>query len=85
MSRSIKVAQKWLDRVNQALKRKGYPSQKKFAEDIYPSLSTVKKFLSGKPIDYENFREICEKLELDWQEIACQETPPPPNPPVLVP
>jgi hypothetical protein len=70
MSRSLRVARQYIQKVQLARQRKGYPSQQKFAEDIDPSLSTVKNFFSGKPIDYENFREICEKLGLDWQAIA---------------
>ncbi len=37
-------------------------------------MSTVKNFLSGKPVDYINFVEISEKLGLEWQEIADKET-----------
>jgi hypothetical protein len=70
MSRSCRVDPKYIQKVNLALKRNGYPSQRKFAEDIVPSLSTVKNFLKGKPVDYENFREICERLGLDWQAIT---------------
>jgi len=62
MSRSLRVDPKYIQKVNLALKRNGYPSQRKFAEDIVPCLSTVKNFLKGKPVDYENFREICERL-----------------------
>jgi uncharacterized protein YjbI with pentapeptide repeats len=70
MSRSLRVDPKYIQKVNLALKRNGYPSQQKFAEDIVPSLSTVKNFLKGKPVDYENFREICDRLGLDWQAIT---------------
>jgi len=70
MSRSLRVDPKYIQKVNLALKRNGYPSQRKFAEDIVPCLSTVKNFLKGKPVDYENFREICERLGLDWQAIT---------------
>jgi hypothetical protein len=70
MSRSLRVDPKYIQKVNLALKRNGYPSQRKFAEDIVPSLSTVKNFLKGKPVDYENFREICERLGLDWQAVT---------------
>lgn len=69
MSRSLRVGSEYIPKVKLALKRNGYPSQRKFAEDIVPSLSTVKNFLNGKPVDYENFREICDRLGLDWQSI----------------
>lgn len=70
MARSLRVAADHLARVHLALKRCGYPSQKTFAADVGPSLSTVKKFLKGEAIDYENFRELCDRLELEWQTIV---------------
>ncbi|MEM9162777.1 MAG: AAA family ATPase [Cyanobacteria bacterium P01_F01_bin.4] len=70
MARSLQVSSDHLANVNLALKRRGYPSQKTFAADVGPSLSTVKKFLKGEPIDYENFRELCDRLEVDWQTIV---------------
>ncbi|MEO1404004.1 MAG: ATP-binding protein [Cyanobacteria bacterium J06635_1] len=70
MARSLRISSDHLARVNLALKRRGYPSQKTFAADVGPSLSTVKKFLKGEPIDYENFRELCDRLELDWQTLV---------------
>ncbi len=73
MSRSLKVAPESIQKVRFALQRNRYPSQKALAGDVGLSLSTVKNFLSGKPVDYENFREICERLGLDWQEIAYSE------------
>jgi hypothetical protein len=73
MARSQKVDSEYLLKVNSALKRNGYPSKSKFAEHVTPSLSTVKNFFAGKPVDFENFVEICEKLGLDWQEISEKE------------
>ena len=74
MGRSLRVAQEYIQKVKSALRRNGYPSQKAFATEIGLSLSTVKNFLSGKPVDYINFVEISEKLGLDWQEIAGKES-----------
>lgn len=34
------------------------------------SLATVSNFLNGRPVDYLNFFEICQKLGLDLQKIA---------------
>ncbi|MDJ0692972.1 ATP-binding protein [Mastigocoleus sp. MO_188.B34] len=73
MGRSLRVAVKYIQQVKSALPRNGYPSQKAFATEIGLSLSTVKNFLSGKPVDYINFVEISEKLGLEWQEIADKE------------
>lgn len=70
MARSLKVSPQYIQKAKSALKRNGYPSQKKFAVEVGISLSTVKNFLGGKPVDYLNFVEFCEKLGLDWQEIC---------------
>jgi hypothetical protein len=84
MSRSIRVAQHHLTKVKSALKRNGYPSQQALADAVELSLPTVKNFLNGKPVDYQNFVAISEKLGLDWQAIAYiqEEDPPPPPPPI---
>ena len=70
MARSQKVSPEYIQKVKSALKQNKYPSQKAFASEIGLSESTVKQFLSGKPVDYLNFVEICDKLGLDWQTIA---------------
>ena len=82
MARSLRAAPEFIAKVKSALPRNGYPSQNALAENVGVSLSTVKNFLSGKPIDYLNFVEICAKLGLDWQAIAYKEPEiQPPQPP----
>lgn len=76
MPRSLKVAPEYIQQLRSALPRHGYPSQQSLAGDVGVSLSTVKNFLSGKPVDYLNFVEISEKLGLEWQAIAYKETNP---------
>ncbi|MDJ0737321.1 MAG: ATP-binding protein [Nostocaceae cyanobacterium] len=79
MARSLRVAVEYIPQVKSALPLNGYPSQKAFATDVGVSVSTVKNFLSGKPVDYLYFVEISEKLGLDWQEIAYKELEAQPN------
>ncbi|NMG18381.1 TniB family NTP-binding protein [Brasilonema bromeliae] len=79
MARSLKVAQEYIQKVKSSLQRNSYPSQKALADDLGISLSTVKNFLSSKPVDYQYFVEICQKLGLDWQEIAFKEPDTQPN------
>ena len=74
MARSQKVAPEYLQKLELALQRNGYPSQQSLASDVGLSLSTVKNFLKGKPIDRLNFEEICKKLGLKWQEVSSKET-----------
>lgn len=70
MSRSLRVQPDCIDQVKLALRRNGFPSQRALAEDVGFALATVSNFLTGKPVDYTTFEELCRKLALDWREIA---------------
>jgi transcriptional regulator with XRE-family HTH domain len=70
MPRSLRVQQDCLDKVKLALRRNGIPSQRFLAEDVGFALATVSNFLTGKPVDYATFEELCRRLALDWREIA---------------
>jgi WD40 repeat protein len=70
MSRSLKVRSECLKKVKLAVRRNGFPNQKSLAKDIGLALATISNFLTGKPVDYGNFVEICRKLALSWQEVA---------------
>jgi DNA-binding Xre family transcriptional regulator len=70
MPRSLRVKQDCLDTVKLALRRNGFPSQSLLAEDAGFALATVSKFLTGKPVDFATFEELCRRLALDWREIA---------------
>lgn len=73
MARSLKVAPEYIQKVKSALQLNGYPSQNALAVDVGVSISTVKNFLVGKPVDYLNFVEISQKLGQEWQAIAHKE------------
>ncbi len=70
MSRSLKVAPQYIQQVKSALKRNGFARQIDLAESLQLSKATVWNFLNGRPVDYLNFFEICQKLGLDLQKIA---------------
>jgi WD40 repeat protein/DNA-binding Xre family transcriptional regulator len=70
MPRSLKVRQEYVGKLKLAIKRNGFPSQKALAEDVGLALATVSNFLTGKPVDHATFEELCQKLALDWKEIA---------------
>lgn len=70
MGRSLKVSPGCIEQVKSALARNGFPSQKALAEKLDIGLSTVKKFLTGQPVDYSYFREISERLGYEWRNIA---------------
>ena len=70
MRKSIKVSNDRIKQVNMALGVNGYPSQRSLAYDTGLSLSTISNFLTGKPVSYTSFEELCRILNLDWQEIT---------------
>jgi hypothetical protein len=70
MPRSLRVQQEYINTVKLALSRNGYPSQRSLAEDVGFALATVSNFLTGKPVDYKTFEELCLRLALDWREIS---------------
>lgn len=70
MPRSVKVHQKSLEKVKALLRHRGYPRQKDLANELELSLATISNFLNGKAVDCLNFQEICDKLGLDWKEVA---------------
>jgi transcriptional regulator with XRE-family HTH domain len=73
MPRSLRVRQDCISKVKLALSRNGFPSQRSLAEDVGFALATVSNFLTGKPVDYTTFEELCRKLGLNWREISTVE------------
>ncbi len=69
MLRSLKVHPQYIEQVKHAVKRSGFPRQKDLAEDLQLSLATISNFLNGRPVDYLNFVEICQKLNLNYKKI----------------
>ncbi|HEY9826205.1 MAG TPA: NB-ARC domain-containing protein [Stenomitos sp.] len=70
MTRSLKIRKEWIDGVHLAIRYHGFSSQKDLAKDRQICLSTVNKFLRGKPIDANIFFELCHFLELNVKEVA---------------
>jgi DNA-binding Xre family transcriptional regulator len=70
MSRSLRVRQDCLEKVKLALRRNGFPSQRLLAERAGFALATVSNFLTGKPVDFATFEELCQRLAIDWQDVA---------------
>jgi serine/threonine-protein kinase len=70
MGRSLRVRIECIEKVKFAVKRNGFITQRALAEELGIALSTASNFLNGKPVDVENFQNICLKLALDWREIA---------------
>ena len=70
MSKSLKVSNDRIQQVNMALGVNGYPNQRALAYDTGLSLTTISNFLTGKPVSYTSFEELCRRLNLDWQEVT---------------
>jgi len=68
-SRSLRVHPDYIARVKSAVRQSGFPRQKDLVEEVELAFSTVSNFLNGKPVDFVNFVEICDKLSLDWRQI----------------
>ncbi|MBD3886278.1 hypothetical protein IFO70_31790 [Phormidium tenue FACHB-886] len=56
--------------VKLSVRRNGFLSQQALAEDIRLARSTIVNSLTGKPVDWAAFEEICLRLSLDSQEIS---------------
>jgi transcriptional regulator with XRE-family HTH domain len=70
MPRSLKVRNDCIDKVKLAIKQNGFPSQCSLAEEVGFTLTTINNFLTGKPVNYLTFEELCRRLDLPWREIA---------------
>ena len=84
MGRSLRVSPRYIEQVKSAVRYNRFPSQKVLAENLGVSISTVKNFLAGRPVDYMYFVGISDRLRLDWETIADTEVTdsqsPQPNP-----
>lgn len=69
MARSLRVAPECIPIVQQALRRRGFPSQNALAMLLGLSRSTITSFFTGKHIYFVNFVEISERLGLDWEDL----------------
>ncbi|MBE9218109.1 helix-turn-helix domain-containing protein [Dolichospermum flos-aquae] len=70
MPRSLRVRHDCIAKVKLAVTDNGYPNQRVLARDTGLSLSTISNFLTGKPVSYHSFEQMCRILNLDWQEIT---------------
>jgi transcriptional regulator with XRE-family HTH domain len=70
MTRSLKIRSDWIEKIKLSLKRNGIPNQKYLATEVGLAISTVNNFLNGKPVDYASFKDICDCLNVDWQDVA---------------
>jgi transcriptional regulator with XRE-family HTH domain len=69
MSRSLKISPAKKQIAKSALRQRGFASQQALATKVGCGRDTVTGFFNGRAIDYEYFIQICEELNLEWQEL----------------
>ncbi len=68
--RSLHSSPEGIIQAKQAITRKGW-TQAYLAEIVgLSSRQSIWKFLTGRPIEKQVFKEICFRLDLDWEEIS---------------
>lgn len=58
-----------IEKAEKALLRFGFGTKANFAKVKYLSRTTVTNFFKLKPIQFDKFKNICEELGLNWEEI----------------
>jgi predicted NACHT family NTPase len=74
-SRSLSACQKGIEKALQALNEKKL-SRTALSNKAGVGKTTLSNFLKGIPVDRANFYEICDKLDLRWEEIVGLEASP---------
>jgi DNA-binding Xre family transcriptional regulator len=88
----FRVRQDHIDKVKAVRKtvmmKLGKTNQEAFAHEIQIAPSTLSNFLNGKNVALETFQQICQHLDLNWEEIADREDsqiiPPVPQPSTIL-
>lgn len=70
MSRSLKASTEGIKRAKLALEYKGWSQLYLVNSRGIASWSTVNGFFNGKSVDRDIFLQICEELNLSWEDIA---------------
>ncbi|MDJ0734732.1 MAG: NACHT domain-containing protein [Nostocaceae cyanobacterium] len=65
---SLKASSPGIEAAKKALIRRGL-TQKALVENLGISRSTISKFFNGKAVERYVFEEICERLNLNWEDI----------------
>jgi AAA-like domain len=85
MGRSVKIKPSLISEANIALRRYGMNQQGLTARTQGVSEGTVSKFFTGKSLDYNKFKIICEALHLDPAIMFDDEEPNTGDPPLRTP
>ncbi|MEH2362305.1 NACHT domain-containing protein [Nostoc sp.] len=69
--RSLQASQEGIQKAKRALIRYSL-TQKAFAEELEVTRQPIGKFFTGKPVDRNLFVQICDRLDLEWEEIVAE-------------
>jgi predicted NACHT family NTPase len=69
--RSLQASQEGLEKAKRALINKQW-TQKALAERLQVTRQPIGKFFGGKPVDRNLFVEICQTLDLGWEEVIAE-------------
>jgi predicted NACHT family NTPase len=70
VKRSLKASQQGIIIAKKAFERRQWTQEYLAAEVGLYTRNSIWKFFTGRPVDRNVFREICFKLDLEWEEIA---------------
>ncbi|WP_375474565.1 hypothetical protein [uncultured Nostoc sp.] len=68
--RSLKASIVGIEKAKRAFKIREWTQEYLASEVGLETRQPIWKFFTGKPIERQNFMEICFRLGLDWQDIA---------------
>jgi predicted NACHT family NTPase len=71
-SQALQASVEGIRQAKKAFNRLGL-TQQQLADEIPCSRQAIGNFFNGRPVRRQIFREICFRLELDWEEIAAPE------------
>ncbi|MEH2138336.1 helix-turn-helix transcriptional regulator [Nostoc sp.] len=69
--RSLSSSPEGIQKAKRALIRYSL-TQKALAEDLGITRQPIGKFFTGKPVDRNLFVQICDRLDLEWEEIVAE-------------
>ena len=72
--RSLKASTVGIEKAKRAFQMKQWTQEYLASEVGLETRQPIWKFFTGKPIERQNFMEICFRLDLDWQDIAALPT-----------
>ncbi|WP_414515274.1 helix-turn-helix transcriptional regulator, partial [Nostoc sp. PCC 9305] len=69
--RSLSCSPEGIQKAKRALIRYSL-TQKALAEELEVTRQPIGKFFTGKPVDRNLFVQICDRLDLEWEEIVAE-------------